>query len=284
MKSSSLPPSGLLQPLPLPSLVFEGIPMDFITGLPLSQGKSVIMVVVDRLTKYGHFLALPPHFTSAIVANVFVSEVVCLHGIPVEIVPDRDTHFMTDFWCELHHLKGTTLAMSTTYHPQSDGQTEALNRCLEMYLSCYVSDFSKTWLTMLSWAEYSKYSSGHSLLDAFLVQRDEVLQTLKVNLLKAQARMKTFSDQHRRHMGFNEVRWEGFDAAAATWEDKDQFLKSFLTLNLADKVSANGEGNVVKDIEATAAMEPIAAVRSGSQIKKRPAKYEDFVLNPRQRK
>ncbi|KAL4282814.1 hypothetical protein GQ457_16G014550 [Hibiscus cannabinus] len=236
MKSSSLPPSGLLQPLPLPSLVFEGISMDFITGLPPLQGRTVIMVVIDRLSKYAHFIPLPTHFNSAIVASAFVSDIVRLHGIPAEIVSDRDSRFMTDFWRELHRLQGTTLAMSTAYHPQTDGQTEALNRCLEMYLRCYVSDCPKTWLSMLPWAEYwyntsfqssaqmtpfevlygrtpptivryLRDSTGHSFLDAFMLQRDEVLQTLKVNLLKAQARMKNLADQHRRDIVFEVGDW-----------------------------------------------------------------------------
>ncbi|KAJ0511666.1 putative nucleotidyltransferase, Ribonuclease H [Helianthus annuus] len=152
-KASTPSPAGLLQPLPIPQLVFESIAMDFITNLPLTHGKSVIMVVVDRLSKYGNFLSLPPSFTSTTVASVFVNEIVRLHGIPVDIVTDRDPRFMTDFWKELHRLHGTSLSYSTAYHPQSDGQSEALNKCFEMFLRCYVMDYPKDWLRLLPWVE-----------------------------------------------------------------------------------------------------------------------------------
>lgn len=154
MKSAIVSPTGLLQPLPIPTLVFENISMDFITGPPPSKGKIVVMVVVDRLSKYGHFVGLPTHFSSQIVASAFVQEVVRLHGIPTEIVSDRDPRFLSSFWKEVYRLQGTTLSMSTAYHLQTDGQTEALNRCLEMYLSCYASDHPTSWMLFLPWAEY----------------------------------------------------------------------------------------------------------------------------------
>ncbi|KAM0028419.1 putative nucleotidyltransferase, Ribonuclease H [Helianthus debilis subsp. tardiflorus] len=231
VKSSSLLPAGLLQPLPIPSLIFEHIAMDFITGLPQSQGYTVILVIVDRLSKYAHFVGLPSTFTSLSVATKFVQEFVRLHGVPVDIVTDRDPRFMADFWKELHRLQGTTLSFSTAYHPQSDGQTEVLNKCVEMYLRCYVMDRPSDWFKFLPWAEYwyntsfqtaaqmtpfevvygrkppnltryIKGSTSNSLVDSQLLDRDEVLITLRNNLLRAQSRMKTYADTNRRDVQF----------------------------------------------------------------------------------
>lgn len=112
------------------------------------------MVVVDRLSKYGHFMALKSDYSSKSVAEVFMSNVVKLHGMPKSIVSDRDKVFTSRFWQHLFQLQGTTLVMSSAYHPQSDGQAEALNKCLEMYLRCFTFNNPKQWYKSLSWAEY----------------------------------------------------------------------------------------------------------------------------------
>ena len=114
--------------------------MDFIEGLPSSNGYTVIMVVVDRLTKYAHFVPLKHHFTVVIVAKAFNSHMVRLHGITTSIVSDRDKVFISSFWHTLFQLQRTKLCMSSSYHPQSDGQTEVVNRTLEQYLCCFAGD------------------------------------------------------------------------------------------------------------------------------------------------
>ncbi|KAH0725501.1 hypothetical protein KY284_001366 [Solanum tuberosum] len=154
MKDTNLHPAGLLQPLPIPDQVFEDIAMDFITCLPSSKGKTTILTVVDRLTKYGHFIPLPSTFSTQLVAEAFIVGVIHLHSPPRTIVTDRDPRFLHSFWQEINHLQGSTLAMSTAYHPQTDGQSEALNKCLEQYLRCYVADDPSKWVTMLPWAEF----------------------------------------------------------------------------------------------------------------------------------
>ena len=133
-KAATTLPAGLLQPLLIPSQIWEDLAMDFITGLPSSQGYIMIYVVVDRLSKYAHFTPLKAYYSSIQMAEAFMKMVVTLHGIPKFIVSDRDKVFISQFWRHLWKISDTTLNMSTTYHPQSDGQFEVLNKCVEMYL------------------------------------------------------------------------------------------------------------------------------------------------------
>jgi hypothetical protein len=112
-KHSNTKPAGLLQPLPPPVAPWQEITMDFIEGLPLSDGADVILVVVDRLTKYAHFIPLRHPYTAASVAKAFMDNVVKLHGVPVSIISDRDRVFTSAFWKELIKAVGTKLHYST---------------------------------------------------------------------------------------------------------------------------------------------------------------------------
>ena len=114
--------------------------MDFITGLPKLEGKNFIMVVVDRLTKYAHFCALSHPFNASTVTATFMETVQKLHGNPKIIVSDRDPIFTRKFWIELFSCLGTQLAHNSSFHPQSDGKSEIVNKCLEVYLHCIASN------------------------------------------------------------------------------------------------------------------------------------------------
>ena len=161
-KHTNHSPPGLLQPLPIPEGVWMDISMDFIEGLPKSNGYSVIMVVVDRLTKFAHFVAVKHPYTASTIAQLFMDNIVKLHGLPNSIVSDRDIIFVSAFWKELFKLYIVNLQLSTAYHPQSDGQTERVNQCLELYLRYAVQDSPKTWHSWLSLAQLWYNSTYHS--------------------------------------------------------------------------------------------------------------------------
>ena len=114
--------------------------MDFITGLPMSKGKSVNMVVVDRLTKPAHFCALSNPFKASTIATAFTETIQKLHGNRKIIISDRDPIFTRIFSTELFSCIGTPLAHISSYHPQSEGKTKTVNTCLEGYLRFFVYD------------------------------------------------------------------------------------------------------------------------------------------------
>ncbi|WOH15217.1 hypothetical protein DCAR_0934754 [Daucus carota subsp. sativus] len=235
-KSSQKLPAGLLQPLTIPTSIWSDISLDFIEGLPLSRGIDTVLVVVDRMTKYCHFIGLRHPFTAVTVAEAFVKEIVRLHGFPSSIVSDRDRIFLSHFWQELFKLQGTELKRSTSYHPQTDGQTEILNKSLETYLRCYASAHPKQWAKWLPWAEFSYNTSSHSSsrftpfklvygrdppplvrvphgvtvvhsVEEILQERDAIVDELRVNLLRAQQRMKLAADTKRRDEEFEVGDW-----------------------------------------------------------------------------
>ncbi|BAF14549.1 Os04g0389000, partial [Oryza sativa Japonica Group] len=163
-KTEHLQPAGLLQSLPVPSAVWADIAMDFVEGLPRVHGKTVILTVVDRFSKFAHFIPMAHPYTATSVAAAFFSEIVRLHGVPASIVSDRDPVFTSTFWRELFRLAGVRLNLSSAFHPQSDGQSEVTNKIIAMYLRCLTGDRPRHWLRWLPWAEYCYNTSYQSSL------------------------------------------------------------------------------------------------------------------------
>ena len=126
--------------------------MDFITCLPKLEGNNVFMRVVDRITKYAHFCAFSHPFNASTSVATFLEIVYKLHGNPKIIVSDRDPIFNAKFWIELFSCLGTHLDHGSSYHPQHDGQTEIVNKCLEGYLRCFAYDKQTKWVKWLSLA------------------------------------------------------------------------------------------------------------------------------------
>ena len=153
-------PAGLLQPLPIPSRRWESISMDFITDLPKThKGYDAILVVVDRLSKYAHFIPTITTLTAEELAEVFLDRVFKLHGMPQQVLTDRGSVFTSAFTQELFKHLQTHSLRSTAYHPQTDGQTERINRILEDMLRHYVSPTQHDWDVRVHAAEFAYNNS-----------------------------------------------------------------------------------------------------------------------------
>jgi hypothetical protein len=155
---------GKLQPLPIPPAAWHTISLDFIEGLPKSNKFNSILVVIDKFTKFGHFIHVKHPFTTSSIAQVFMDNVYKNHGLPQVIISDRDKIFISNFGKQLFKLADTTLNLSSSYHPQTDGQTERLNQCLETYLRCLVHAKPDQWARWLPRAEYWYNIVFHSAL------------------------------------------------------------------------------------------------------------------------
>ena len=153
---------GLLQPMPIPSRPWQVISMDFIVDLPPSRGYTILMVVVDFFTKQAHFIPAKTPLTTLQVAKIFFKYIFKYHGLPQAIVSDRDSRFTSLFWQELFKTLGTELRLSSSFHPQTDGQTERLNRGIEDYIRCYIQPNQKNWVDLLDTLEFCYNSAVHS--------------------------------------------------------------------------------------------------------------------------
>ena len=232
VKAEYKKPSGLLQPLAAPQWKWEGISMDFIDGLPRSKkGNDSIWVIVDRLTKTAHFIPVKSDRNAPKLAKIFMQEIVRLHGVPKSIVSDRDTIFSSKFWRSFQQAMGVELCMSTAYHPQSDGQTEVVNKFLEDLLRMCVLDFGGSWEEHIHLAEFAYNNSfqrsigmapyealyGRPCLsptcwlevgDKLVLGPDHVKETSeKIALIRkrmktSQDRQKSFADKRRRPLEF----------------------------------------------------------------------------------
>jgi hypothetical protein len=158
-KPSRHQPYGLLKPLEPPLRRWSDISMDFITGLPLSDGCDAILNVVDRLSKMAHYIATQTDLDAEGLADLFVTHIFRLHGLPTKIVTDRGSVFTSKFWKCVATKLGIQRNLSTAFHPQTDGQTERVNAILEQYLRCYCTYNQDNWVSLLPLAEFAYNNS-----------------------------------------------------------------------------------------------------------------------------
>ncbi|GJP43495.1 hypothetical protein CLOM_g2947 [Closterium sp. NIES-68] len=163
MKSSKQKKEGLLQTLPVPEQPWQVVSLDFITGLPPTTGShDAILVVIDKFSKMGHFI--PTHTTACTeeTTQLFIRYIISQHGIPTTLISDRDPKFSSKFWKELMSLLGTKLAMSSAYHPQTDGHTERLNQIVEQLLRAACKDDISKWDLHLPVVEFAYNNATHA--------------------------------------------------------------------------------------------------------------------------
>ena len=157
-KSTNQPPAGLLQPLPVPTRPWSHVSLDFVTGLPASNGMTVILTVVDRFSKMAHFIPLPKLPSAKETAQLVIDHVFRIHGLPRDVVSDRGPQFTSTFWKEFCHLLGATVSLTSGFHPQSNGQSERANQELGKALRCMASRKPQAWTQQLTWIEYAHNS------------------------------------------------------------------------------------------------------------------------------
>ncbi|KAM2491167.1 hypothetical protein PS1_042866 [Malus domestica] len=233
VKAERKKPFGRLQPLPVPQWKWENITMDFVYKLPRTQnGFDGIWVVVDRLTKSAHFIPVREKYSLNKLAQLFISKIVKYHGVPVNIISDRDPRFTSKFWIAFQEALGTRLLYSTAYHPQTDGQSERTIQTLEDMLRSSVMQFGDSWHDRLDLMEFAYNNSFHSSIGMSpfealygkacrtplcwsevgerILEGPEIvdettqnIQVIKSNLKVAQDRQKSLADRHTTDRMYN---------------------------------------------------------------------------------
>lgn len=225
-KASTKKPAGLLQPLEVPADRWSEVTMDFITGLPCTPGAhDAIMVVCDRLTKFVRFIPCTKDTDTPDVARLFIKHVFAEHGMPERIITDRDTRFTSQLWQDLQQQLGCKHKLSTSFHPQTDGQTERVNRVLEEYLRHYVNSTQSDWDSWLPLAQFAYNNSWHEaigttpfymnylkhptlphrptgpakfpVVGSMVTTMDDIVRKAKSRLEAARQRAKSYADKHR---------------------------------------------------------------------------------------
>ncbi|KAG8498969.1 hypothetical protein CXB51_005376 [Gossypium anomalum] len=183
VKAEHQVPSGLLQPIMRPEWKWDRVTMDFVSGLPLSSNYSL-----DKL------------------AELYVSQIVRLHGVPISIVSDRDPRFTSRFWKKLQEALGTKLHFSTAFHPQTDGQSERIIQILEDMLSCYILEFSGSWERYLPLVEFAYNNSFQSSIKMApyedLYDAEQKVKVIRESLKAASDRQKSYANLKRKDIKY----------------------------------------------------------------------------------
>ena len=226
--------SGLLRSLDIPEWKWDSIGMDFVVGLPRTPANhDSVWVIIDRLTKSAHFIPINIRYSLEKQTQLYIKEVVRLHGIPLSIVSDRDPQFTSRFWQSLHEALGTKLRLSSAYHPQTDGQSERTIQSLEDLLRACVLEHKGSWDGFLPLIEFTYNNSFHAsigmapfealygrrcrtplcwfetgenlILGPEVVQQTtEMVKMAQEKMRTAQSRQKSYSDKRRRPLEFQE--------------------------------------------------------------------------------
>uniref|UniRef100_A0A2N9IE13 Integrase catalytic domain-containing protein n=1 Tax=Fagus sylvatica TaxID=28930 RepID=A0A2N9IE13_FAGSY len=225
-------PQGCCNHCLIPEWKWENISMDFVCGLPrTSKNHDAIWVVVDRLTKSAHFIPIRMNYSLDKLAELYVNEIVRLHGVPVSIVSDRDPRFTSRFWGSLQKALGTKLNFSTAFHPQTDGQSERTIQILEDMLRACVLDFKGSWIDHLTLVEFAYNNSYQASIEMapyealygrrcrspicwdevgerkilgpeIVLKTCEKIELIRERLRVAQSRQKSYADTRRRDLEF----------------------------------------------------------------------------------
>src|ERR1700742_4885253 len=155
MKGENKAAQGLLHALPVPTRPWQSIGMDFVGPFPEVDGYNYLWVVICRLTTYVHLIPTHTSVTASQLAWSYLKEIVQLHGLPESFVSDRDAKFTSKFWKELHWMLGSTLLMSTAFHPQTDGVTEHANRTIIQIIRVSIRPDQKDWVQALPMTEFA---------------------------------------------------------------------------------------------------------------------------------
>ncbi|KAI3795130.1 hypothetical protein L1987_37776 [Smallanthus sonchifolius] len=232
VKAEHQRPSGLLEQPEIPVWKWECIAMDFITKLPhTSRGHDSIWVIIDRLTKSAHFIPIREDYRVEKLARIYIDEIVSRHGVPLNIISDRDGRFTSRFWQSLQSALGTQLNLSTAYHPQTDGQSERTIQTLEDMLRACVIDFKGNWDLHLPLVEFSYNNSYHTSINMapfealygrkcrspicwteigesqitgpeLIQESSDKIMLIRDNLLVARSRQKSYADKRRKPLEF----------------------------------------------------------------------------------
>ena len=232
VKAEHQVPSGLLNPLPIPQWKWDNITMDFVSGFPLTQRKhDAVWVIVDRLTKSTHFLSIRLDYSMDRLADLYVNEIVILHGIPISIESNHDPQFTSRFWKELQSTFGMRLNFSTAFHPQTDGHSERVIQVLEDMLRGCILDFPGSWdryIPLMEFAYNNSYQSSigmapyealygrqcrtpmcwtemnkHKIIGPELVKdTEEKVQIIQQRLKAACNRQRSYANLKRKDIGY----------------------------------------------------------------------------------